>query len=147
MAIVGNNSMGGALGSAIKQTDDDLLKKELLERCVGGFTQNNNESDNGLIWKITPKHLSGGAVPVQIAAHTSACIFNEGETSQVKILETLKSALWLKLSRLCELIAERHAQATTREGRMARRQTQIDVSEAETDAEGLLYVAGIDDSM
>lgn len=56
----------------------DLSKDVLLERCVGGFTQNNNESFNHLIWKITPKHLNGTYVIVDIAAHVTAYVFNEG---------------------------------------------------------------------
>ena len=34
---------------AIKSTYEDLFKDELLERYLGGFTQNNNESHNQLI--------------------------------------------------------------------------------------------------
>ncbi|EFN61675.1 hypothetical protein EAG_12982, partial [Camponotus floridanus] len=51
---------------AIKPIYVDLSKRELLDRCVGGFTQNNNESYQ-LIWKISPKSLPGGALPVKIA--------------------------------------------------------------------------------
>ena len=40
---------------AIKLIYDDLSKDKLLERCLGGFTQNANESLNGLIWRIAPK--------------------------------------------------------------------------------------------
>ncbi|CAH1107355.1 unnamed protein product [Psylliodes chrysocephalus] len=39
----------------IKPIYEDLSKDSLLERCVEGFTQNNNESLNQLIWKISPK--------------------------------------------------------------------------------------------
>jgi len=70
---------------AIKPIYVDLSKRELLDRCVGGFTQNNNESYNQLIWKISPKSLSGGALPVKIAAYISACIFNEGNIALLKI--------------------------------------------------------------
>lgn len=139
---------------AIKPIYEDLSKKELLERCVGGFTQNNNESYNQLIWKITPKHLPGGVVPVQIAAYASACLFNEGNISILKILETLgvpcgpnAHAYISQEDESRVTLAEQQAQAATREGRMARRQSQIDVLEAAMDAEGLLYGPGIDDSM
>ena len=44
---------------AIKPIYDDLSIDALLEGCIGGFTQNNNESLNQLIWKISPKILSG----------------------------------------------------------------------------------------
>ncbi|CAH0551117.1 unnamed protein product [Brassicogethes aeneus] len=54
----------------------DLSKDELLQRCLGGFTQNNNESLNQLIWKISPKSVSGTSTIVEIAANVAACIFN-----------------------------------------------------------------------
>lgn len=57
-----------------------LSDKKLLERCVGGFRQNNNESCNQLIWKITPKILPCGSKIVGIAAYIAAGIFNEGTT-------------------------------------------------------------------
>ena len=46
--------------------------------CCGGFTQNNNESLNQVIWKITPKTLPAGSKIVEIAANVAACTFNEG---------------------------------------------------------------------
>ena len=41
-----------------------LVKILLLKRCVGGFTQNNNESLNQIIWNIAPKIMSSGAITV-----------------------------------------------------------------------------------
>lgn len=35
----------------------DLSKDDLLERCLGGHTQNANESFNSTIWRLGPKHL------------------------------------------------------------------------------------------
>ena len=46
----------------MKPIYNDLSKESLLERCVGGFTQNNNESLNQLIWKISLKIMSGGVI-------------------------------------------------------------------------------------
>ena len=64
---------------AIQPVYEDLSKDELLERCLGGFTQNANESLNQLIWKIAPKKLSGSKPIVEFASHVAACTFNEGE--------------------------------------------------------------------
>ena len=74
---------------AIEPIYNDLSKNKLLERCLGGFTQNSNESYNQFIWKLSPKHLPGGAVPVGIAAYLSACIFNEGQASILKVFKWL----------------------------------------------------------
>ncbi|GBP67417.1 hypothetical protein EVAR_47136_1 [Eumeta japonica] len=64
---------------AIKSIYEDLSKNALLERCVGGFTQKNNESLNQLIWKIFPKHLKGTSAMVEIAAHVAVSVFKEGD--------------------------------------------------------------------
>lgn len=61
--------------SAIKLIYEELSKDALLERCVSGFTQNNNESLNQLIWKITPKTLPAGSKIVEISAFIAACTF------------------------------------------------------------------------
>lgn len=67
--------------SSIKPIYEDLSKETLLERCLGGFTQNNNESINQLIWKISPKIIPAGAKTVEIAAYVASCTFNEGISS------------------------------------------------------------------
>ncbi|KAG8227028.1 hypothetical protein J437_LFUL006648 [Ladona fulva] len=42
---------------------ESLTEKKLLQRCVGGFTQNLNESLNSVIWQIALKvHHSGAAI-------------------------------------------------------------------------------------
>ncbi|KYN50315.1 hypothetical protein ALC62_11488 [Cyphomyrmex costatus] len=58
--------------SSIKPIYENLSKETLLERCLGGFTQNNNESMNQLIWKITPKIVPAGAKTVEIAAYVAS---------------------------------------------------------------------------
>ncbi|KZC03828.1 hypothetical protein WN55_01759, partial [Dufourea novaeangliae] len=70
---------------AIKPIYVDLTRPELFERCFGGFNQNNNESYNQLIWKISPKILPSGLATVELAAHISACMFNEGSWGILQI--------------------------------------------------------------
>ena len=57
---------------------------------VFGFTQNNNESLNQLIWKILPKSVSGTAVLVEIVANVAACIFNEGCFALLLMMEEMQ---------------------------------------------------------
>ncbi|KAL1490503.1 hypothetical protein ABEB36_013185 [Hypothenemus hampei] len=45
------------------------------------------------------------------------------------------------------ILADQHANENTREDRMARRQQKIEILEACTSAEGLLYGPGVDDSI
>ncbi|XP_017792762.1 PREDICTED: uncharacterized protein LOC108574649 [Habropoda laboriosa] len=44
-----------AVQDAIKPIYQDLSSPDLLERCLGGNTQNNNESYNGFLWHFAPK--------------------------------------------------------------------------------------------
>lgn len=66
---------------AIRPIYENLSNENLLERCVGDCTQNNNESFNNLIWKIAPKVMYNGTKIVQIAACVATCIYNEGVSS------------------------------------------------------------------
>ncbi|XP_018317259.1 uncharacterized protein [Mycetomoellerius zeteki] len=58
---------------AITPIFKNLTDKELLTRCLGAYTQNNNESFNNLIWKIAPKVLHSGVFIVKIAACLAVC--------------------------------------------------------------------------
>ncbi|XP_026828856.1 uncharacterized protein LOC113562728, partial [Ooceraea biroi] len=62
----------------IKPIYEDLSSDELLERCLGAETQNNNESLNSLIWTFAPKHLHVGVKVVEIATFLAVIIFNKG---------------------------------------------------------------------
>lgn len=137
----------------IKPIYQNLSKDELLQRCVGGFNQNNNESLNQLIWKITPKVIPCGSLIVEIAAYTASAMFNEGHTVLLKFFEALGISCGRNMHSYIRQedksrieIAERRVHENTREARMLRRQQQIKVLEAVLDVEGVSYGPGIDDS-
>ncbi|XP_053984318.1 uncharacterized protein LOC128879316 [Hylaeus volcanicus] len=73
----------------IKPIYTDLSRNELLERCLGRNTQNNNESFNGLLWHFAPKHVYSGAKTVKIAAYLASGIFNDGYQSILKTINTM----------------------------------------------------------
>lgn len=81
---------------------EDLSKEHLLERCLGGHTQNANESYNSTLWRLAPKHLHAGRKIVEIAAFIAACVFNEGFFGVMKIMETLE----LKIRTTCKTFAD-----------------------------------------
>lgn len=124
----------------------DISNEKLLERCVGGFTQNNNESYNQLIWKISPKVAPSGSKTVEIAAYIAAGIFNEGTTSLLYYMNAMGIPLGPNAHSYAEredaqrvTISNRRSHESTREGRMVRRQHQLDLLEAAVEAKGLLY--------
>lgn len=121
-----------------------------MQRC---FNQNNNESYNQLVWKISPKIITSGSISVEIAAHVAACQFNEGLISLLWILQAMgvhcgrNAHEYVREEDELRLhTAEWRVQSKTREGKMLRRQKQIGILEAAAAAEGLLYGPGIDDS-
>ncbi|XP_018316327.1 uncharacterized protein [Mycetomoellerius zeteki] len=65
---------------------EDLSRAELIERCVGGYTQNANESFNSTVWKLAPKHLHSGRKIVEISSFLAGSIFNDGQHSVLKIM-------------------------------------------------------------
>ncbi|EFN75415.1 hypothetical protein EAI_06978 [Harpegnathos saltator] len=67
----------------------DLSRPELLNRCKGSNTQNNNESYNGLLWHFAPKHLHSGLKTIELANFFAVAIFNEGFQAILKAFETM----------------------------------------------------------
>ena len=56
----------------------ELVKDELLEKCLHGKTQNANESLNSLIWQRCPKTCFAGRKFVEIAAASVNGHFKDG---------------------------------------------------------------------
>lgn len=125
-------------------------KSELLERCIGSFIQNNNESLKHLIWKISPKIIPSGNKCVELAAYIAAGIFNEGNLILLKMLQAIGVSSGSNAHKYVEKgdmrikISDLRAQ---QEARKRLRQAQIEILEAAADSKGLLYGPGIDDSM
>jgi len=78
-----------AVQAAIRPIYEELSKDELLHRCLGSETQNNNESLNSLIWTFAPKHLYSGPKIVEIATFLATAIFNEGFEAVIKIMNVM----------------------------------------------------------
>uniref|UniRef100_A0A6P7GDN8 Uncharacterized protein LOC114336144 n=1 Tax=Diabrotica virgifera virgifera TaxID=50390 RepID=A0A6P7GDN8_DIAVI len=138
---------------AIKPIYEELSKDALLERCIGGFTQNNNESFNQIIWKITPKILSGTSNIVEIAAHIAVCIFNEGYFALLSILQEMgvstgsSAHAWASAADELRITrADKKTAESTKEGRIVRRQQQKDALDILGDSASL-YGPGIGDTM
>lgn len=85
--------LNDAVLDVIRPVYEDLTSDNLLQRCLGCFTQNNNESLNALIWLFAPKHLYSGKDIVEIATFLATCIFNGGYT---RILQRI-SMMGLKI--------------------------------------------------
>ncbi|GFS91665.1 c2H2-type domain-containing protein [Trichonephila clavipes] len=82
----------------------NLSHPALLKKCLGGKTQNPNESLNSLIWKFCPKTIGSSLQIAEIAANLATSVFNDGNQILISILEKFG----LKINRnVCVSLAER----------------------------------------
>ena len=73
----------------IKPILTDLTKDELLEKCLHGKTQNQNESFNGTIWNRLPTSTYVGREQFEIGVYDAVAHFNVGSKAAVLVFEKL----------------------------------------------------------
>lgn len=73
----------------IKPILNDLSRDDLLEKCLHGKTQNQNESFNGTIWNRIPKTTYVGKQQFEIGVYDAVAHFNVGSKAAVLIYEKL----------------------------------------------------------
>ena len=61
----------------------------LLKKCLEGYTQNQNESANNIIWRHCPKGKNHGLITVKAAVSLAVAVFNDGAQSYIKVLKEL----------------------------------------------------------
>lgn len=84
------NSISPFILDAVKDIFKDLSMPSLLKRCLGGHTQNANESLNSVIWKLCPKISGSGPNVVQLAVNEAVVLFNEGQRGRIKTMQQLE---------------------------------------------------------
>ncbi|GFX20848.1 uncharacterized protein TNCV_79031 [Trichonephila clavipes] len=107
-----------AVRDGIKPVFADLSHPALLKKCLGGKTQNLNESLNSLIWKFCPKAIGSSLQIAEIAANLETSVFNDWN----QILITILEKFGLKINRNgCVSLAERDNRRifTSRQRRLA----------------------------
>ena len=65
-------------------SDDNLLQK-----CLHGKTQNNNESLNSLIWKGCPKDAFVDCVTLELDVASAVIAFNDGLSGIIEVFNKL----------------------------------------------------------
>ena len=130
----------------------DSSWRELLERCNGGNTQNNNESYNGLLWHVAPKHLHNGLKSIELANFLAVSSFNDGFYAILKMLQVMDAIIGPIAKEYamerddCRMNqAELLHKASSKEGRTARRKALPSQQALFEEEEGLLYGPGIAD--
>lgn len=127
----------------IRPIYEDFSNDTLLERCLGGFTQSNNENLNNMIWEITPKVMHNGTKIMQTTTCIAICIFNEGASSLLKIMRLMNVAAGPNAHQYAIMedehrIAktERAAQEMTKAARL-RKQARLEMFEVSLSKKGL----------
>ena len=70
----------------VKPVFKRLSEDSLLEKCLDGKTQNQNESLNGMIWERVPKDVFIGFEAMQLGVYHAVANFNIGGQASVNIL-------------------------------------------------------------
>jgi len=74
----------------------------LLERCLGDYTQNNNESFNSVVWSMALKtEFSSGKIVLNIALDIIVCNFNDGLESVMEIMQVLEMLISYNCYNFC----------------------------------------------
>ena len=136
----------------IRPIYNDLSKDDLLIKCLGGHTQNTNESFNNTVWRLCPKHLHSGKKIVKTAAFIAAGTFNEGHCAILLVMDMLNITIGHQCKTMADQLDEaRLARAgkrdseSTKEARTVQRAARLAENEFFEDCEGLLYGAAIAD--
>lgn len=136
----------------IKPVYETLASDDLLKRCLGGNTQNNNESFNHCVWNFAPKHTFTGKNVLEIATYTAACIFNEGFLPVLKVMEVMGVTIGQTARDYADTVdnarilrAEKTTEANCKEARTLRRALKAAENDKFEETEGLLYAPGIAD--
>lgn len=66
-----------------------LTAPEMLEKCLHGKTQNNNESFHSLIWKRCPKTKFAGANVVKLSTYDAVLHFNCGYKPELEVMKRM----------------------------------------------------------
>jgi len=61
--------MSTGAGIMAVNEEGQLTADDLLTRCIGGFTQNSNESLNSTVWAMAPKTLNSSKKIIDIAVN------------------------------------------------------------------------------
>ena len=75
-----------AVENTIRPTFEALSDTDLLQRCLHGGTQNQNEAFNALIWQRARKTTHSGLVVVELPTFLAISHFNDGTTTITMVL-------------------------------------------------------------
>lgn len=92
----------------------EVSSDQLLKRCLGGYTQNQNKSFNNAIWCLAPKSSFSRITIVKIVIYIAVSIFNKGYSSILLIMSTTNITIGPVVAALCGKLDEEETKTTNR---------------------------------
>ena len=83
------HSLPTAVMEAIKPVFKDLSDTQLLEKCLHGRTQNQNESVNNVIWTRIPKNVFVEINTLHFGVYDAIATYNKGNIVKCAVLQKL----------------------------------------------------------
>ena len=84
----------------LQRLSDDAL----LEKCLHGKTQNQNESLNGMVWQRIPKEVFVGKETLEFGLYDAIAHFNMGAKTVLLVYEALGIPTRLYTQRGCQYL-------------------------------------------
>ena len=135
---------------AISPIYDDLSRDELLSRCIGGFTQNSNESFNATVWSMAPKSTSSGKHVLDTTVDISAGIYNYGLSTVMRLMQNLGMTIGPNCYNFCVEtdkrridFSERSLSDAAKKARTSLKASRKEEEEANINLDGQMYGAGV----
>ena len=126
-----------------------LGSKELLAKCIDGYTQNANESLHSVLWKYCPKTLYLGKEAVDVACALVVCQWNDGlssfQTVSDKLGVTITSSSVTHFQKYgANCVKQARYRVTDRAKKLRKRARRIrkGLNDANKRREGEMYSAG-----
>ena len=129
---------------------NDLSKDELLEKCLHGLTQNQNESFNGTIWDRLPKSKYVAIDQLIFGVYDAVGHFNIGSKASILTLEKLNIVPGRYTLKGCSnqnkrclfLAGYKNRSPTKRRRKVIRVKKKRSKEDKDTETEGKLYEPG-----
>ena len=120
-----------------------------MEGCLGGYTQNNCEAINHLIWARCPKSKHSGRDHLDAAVAAAVIAFNDESSGIANALKHIgiepgQNMMSAVVKRDCKRKRESNTNATILEKkiRKSRRKAKKKIEDTNLDKEGVMYEAG-----
>ncbi|EFN63451.1 hypothetical protein EAG_10647 [Camponotus floridanus] len=101
------NYVGDEDSKNFKGIMDSEPYADLTVRCIGGYTQNSNESFNSTVWSMAPKSTSSGKHVLDTAIYIAVGIYNDSLSSVMRLMQNLGMKIGTNCYNFCVETDER----------------------------------------